>query len=99
VSEQTFVRAASEAPAWLFGLSDRKGAIALGRDADLVIVDDAVDDMIDSARFESKAKYSPFHGRHVCARVDVTMVRGQTVYAEARLTTIPARSSLRPSRA
>jgi dihydroorotase len=85
VSEQTFVRVASEAPARLFGLSDHKGAIALGRDADLVIVDDAVDDMIDSARFESKAKYSPFHGRHVCARVDVTMVRGQTVYAQGSI--------------
>ena len=100
VSEQTFVRAASETPARLFGLSDRKGAIALGRDADLVIVDDAVDDMIDSARFESKAKYSPFHGRHVCARVDLTMVRGQTVYADGSIDDDARRGSfLRPQRA
>ena len=81
LSEQIFVRAASEAPARLFGLSGRKGAIAPGLDADLVIVDDHVDDVIDCTKFLSKAKYSPFHGRRVSARVDLTMVRGQTVYA------------------
>ena len=73
---------AAETPARLFGLSDRKGAIATGLDADLVIVDDSVDEVIDCAKFLSKAKYSPFHGRRVSARVDLTMVRGQTVYAD-----------------
>jgi dihydroorotase (multifunctional complex type) len=82
VSDQVLVRAASEAPARLFGLDRRKGAIAPGLDADLVIVDDAVDDVIDAGTFLSKAKYSPFHGRHVSARVDLTMLRGETVYAE-----------------
>jgi dihydroorotase len=82
VSEQIFVKAAAESPARLFGLGDRKGAIAAGRDADLVIIDDRVDEVIDSAKFLSKAKYSPFHGRRVSARVDLTMLRGQTVYAD-----------------
>ena len=73
---------AAETPARLFGISDRKGALAPGRDADLVIVDDHVDEMIDCAAFLSKAKYSPFHARRVTARVDLTMVRGRTVYAD-----------------
>ena len=87
VSEQTFVRVAAETPANLFGLSGRKGAIAPGFDADLVIVNDGVDEVIDSTKFLSKAKYSPFHGRRVSARVDLTMVRGQTVVATAWSTT------------
>ena len=37
---------------------------------------------IDCNKFLSKAKYSPFHGRRVSARVDLTMVRGETVYAD-----------------
>jgi dihydroorotase len=82
LSDQAFIAAASQAPARLFGLSDRKGAIAPGLDADLVIIDDQVDDVIDCGRFLSKAKYSPFHGRRVSARVDLTMVRGQTVYVD-----------------
>jgi dihydroorotase-like cyclic amidohydrolase len=85
LADQAFVAAASEAPARLFGLSDRKGAIALGLDADLVIIDDQVDDVIDSGKFLSKAKYSPFHGRRVSARVDLTMVHGQTVYADGAI--------------
>jgi dihydroorotase len=79
--DRFFVRAASEAPARLFGLDHRKGTIAPGLDADLVIVDDRVNEVIDSGTFLSKAKYSPFHGRRVSARVDLTMVRGETVYA------------------
>jgi dihydroorotase len=82
VSEQVFVKAAAETPARLFGLGDRKGAIAPGLDADLVIVDDRVDEVIDSAKFLSKAKYSPFHGRRVSARVDLTILRGRTIYAD-----------------
>ena len=81
LGDQGFVRAVSQTPARLFGLSDRKGAIAPGLDADLVIVDDQVDEVIDCGTFLSKAKYSPFHGRRVSVRVDLTMVRGQTVYA------------------
>jgi dihydroorotase (multifunctional complex type) len=81
LSDQVFVRAASETPARLFGLDDRKGAIVPGLDADLVIVDDQVDEVIDCGKFLSKAKYSPFHGRRVSARVDLTMVRGEIVYA------------------
>jgi dihydroorotase (multifunctional complex type) len=85
LSEQDFVAAAAQAPARLFGLSDRKGAIAPGLDADLVIIDDGVDDVIDCGRFQSRAKYSPFHGRRVSARVDHTMVRGQTVYVDGAI--------------
>jgi dihydroorotase len=85
LTEQAFVRLACETPAKLFGLSDRKGALAPGLDADLVIVDDHVDDVIDCATFLSKAKYSPFHGRRVTARVDLTMVRGRTIYAHGMI--------------
>jgi dihydroorotase-like cyclic amidohydrolase len=82
LSDQAFVSAVSETPANLFGVSERKGAIAVGRDADLVIVDDGANESIDCSKFLSKAKYSPFHGRRVTARVDLTMVRGEIVYAD-----------------
>lgn len=81
LSEQTFTRLACETPARLFGIGARKGALAPGFDADLVIVDDHVDEAIDCTAFLSKARYSPFHGRRVNTRVDLTMVRGRTVYA------------------
>jgi dihydroorotase (multifunctional complex type) len=85
LGDQAFIRAASESPARLFGLGDRKGAIAPGLDADLVIIDDQVDEVIDCGKFLSKAKYSPFHGRRVSTRVDLTMVRGEIVYVDGAI--------------
>ena len=75
-----FVRAAAANPARLFGLYPRKGAIAPGSDADLTIVDDSGSWTIDPSRFRSKARYSPYAGRTVTARVDLTMVRGRVVH-------------------
>ena len=66
--------------AQLFGVGARKGAIRAGLDADIIIVDDQADEVIDAGKFLSKAKYSPFHGRRTSARVDLTMVRGRVVY-------------------
>ena len=40
----------------------------------LVVIDDSADEWIDCAKFLSKAKYSPFHGRRVAARVELGRV-------------------------
>jgi dihydroorotase len=98
ISDQTFVRLAAETPAQLFGLGDRKGAIAIGLDADLVIVDDRVEEMIDCTKFLSRAKYSPFHGRRVSARVEHTILRGETVYAAGAINDARQGCFLRPRR-
>jgi dihydroorotase len=82
LSDQHFARVTAETPARLFGIGSRKGAIRSGLDADITIVDDHVDEVIDARQFLSKAKYSPFHGRRVSARVDLTMVRGRVVYVD-----------------
>jgi dihydroorotase (multifunctional complex type) len=79
-SEAKFAKVTAETPARLFGVGDRKGALRSGFDADMIIVDDHVDEIIDREKFLTKAKYSPFHGRRVSARVDLTMVRGAIVY-------------------
>ena len=80
LSDQLFARVTAEFPAQLFGVGARKGAIRAGLDADIIIVDDQADDVIDARKFLSKAKYSAFHGRRTSARVDLTMVRGRVVY-------------------
>ncbi len=98
IGDQTFVRLAAETPARLFGLSDRKGAIAIGLDADLVIVNDRVDEAIDCRSFWSKAKYSPFHGRRISARVEQTILRGETVYAAGAINDARQGRFLRPRR-
>ena len=75
-----FVNFTTANPARLFGLYPRKGAIAVGSDADIAIVDDSDTWTIDPSTFRSKAQYSPYAGHEVSAHVDLTMVRGKVVY-------------------
>ncbi len=66
-------------PAAMFGLK-RKGRLAVGMDADLVLVDLKERFRIDSAEFLSKAHFSPFDGRECVGRAVLTMVGGHVVY-------------------
>ena len=54
----------AERPARLFGLADRKGRIAVGADADLVLVDPEAMLHVTPAAIRSRAARSPFEGRH-----------------------------------
>lgn len=56
------------------------GSIAEGKDADLVIFDPDATYTIDKHTFVSKSKNTPFHGRKVTGRVDMTIIGGDVVY-------------------
>jgi dihydropyrimidinase len=72
-----FVDALSTKPARLFGLYPRKGAIAVGSDADLVIWDDKYRGRILGAAQHSNCDYSGFEGMEVDGRPAVVTVRGK----------------------
>jgi dihydroorotase len=65
-------------PAQAFSLD--KGTLAPGADADVVIVDPAESWDIDSSRFRSKGRNSPFTGWKVKGKVYMTLVGGRLVY-------------------
>jgi allantoinase len=67
-------------PAKVFGLLRRKGCIRVGADADLIILDPAVEWRIDEAEFHSSAGWSPYHALRVQGKIERTLVRGITVY-------------------
>lgn len=69
----------SRRPSRLFGL--RKGVIAPGFDADLVVVEKS-QWVVKSSDFASKAKYTPFEGAVLRTRTAMTFVRGQLVYSD-----------------
>lgn len=56
------------------------GMIAEGKAADLVIFNPKVTYTIDKNTFVSKSKNTPFHGRKVTGRVDMTIIGGEVVY-------------------
>ena len=77
----TLLHVLCEGPAARYGLAPRKGAIALGADADLVILDPEERWRIDERELVCHAGWSPYHGRDVTGRVKQVLVRGSTVFA------------------
>ena len=73
----------SEAPAALAGLSGRKGRIAPGYDADLVVWDPDAEFTVDAARLQQRHKLTPYAGRRLRGTVRTTFVRGQRVWDAA----------------
>jgi allantoinase len=74
----------SEAPARLAGLSGRKGAIAVGCDADLVFWDPDATHTIDPATLEHRHKITPYAGRTLRGAVMRTLLRGETIYERGK---------------
>lgn len=74
------VRWMSEKPASLAGLSHRKGSIASGQDADLIIFNPDASFEVSACDFPCRHKVSPYLGETLTGRVVTTIVRGQTVY-------------------
>ncbi len=76
---QDYVRWSAESPAKIWGLYPRKGALTVGSDADVAIVDLSRTWTIDDALIQSRSKISPWHGRQATALPIHTIVRGRFV--------------------
>ena len=70
----------SSAPAQLATVADRKGSIAAGKDADLVIWDPDAAFVVEPERLLQRHKITPYAGLRLRGRVIETYARGQQVY-------------------
>jgi allantoinase len=75
----------SERPASLAGLGARKGRIAVGYDADLVVWDPDGEFTVQASQLKQRHKITPYAGRRFRGRVRTTFVRGERVWDEGRL--------------
>ncbi len=74
-----FVQLTSTAPAKMFGLFPRKGTIAIGSDADIVLFDPNERHTLSASTHHSLVDYSLFEGREVTGRVKKVFLRGQCI--------------------
>jgi allantoinase len=72
----------AERPAQLVGLSGRKGAIAPGYDADLVVFDAESTFTVDARALEHRHPITPYVGRTLVGRVEATWLRGAPVFRD-----------------
>jgi dihydropyrimidinase len=82
------VRHASWGPARIFGL-DRKGAIAPGFDADIVVFDPEVQHTISAKTHVMNVDYDPFEGWAVQGKPRFVLSRGTTVYENGKVVSSP----------
>ena len=76
-------------PAKLFGLYPRKGTIAVGSDADLVVFDPERKHTISAATHHSKIDYNLYEGTEVTGTPEVVLLRGNVLVEGGQLVAEP----------
>jgi dihydropyrimidinase len=79
ISLNRFVELTSTAAAKMFGLFPRKGTIAVGSDADIVIFDPEAEQVISAATHHMNVDYSAYEGRRLRGAVETVLSRGRVV--------------------
>jgi allantoinase len=95
IPREQLARLTSENVGQRFGVAE-KGGIAVGKDADLSIVDLAHVDLVTAESLHYRHKQSPYLGRKL-PRVVRTILRGQTIYRDGKLATQPIGRFVRPT--
>jgi dihydropyrimidinase len=86
LSLRRLVEVSSAAPARLFGLYPRKGAVSIGADADLVVFDPAGSTTISARTHHMNVDYSIYEGTTVAGAIRAVTLRGQVIVRDGRFT-------------
>jgi dihydropyrimidinase len=79
ISLNRFVEISSTAPAKIFGLYPRKGTLAVGADADVVVWDPEKRVTMSAKTLHMRVDYSPLEGREMIGAPTLVMQRGRTL--------------------
>jgi len=81
-----FVELTSTSPARIFGLFPRKGTIAPGSDADIVVFDPEKTVRLAAKSLHMKVDYNPYEGRTVTGATEIVISRGRVIVEGGRFT-------------
>ena len=84
ISMNRFVELTSTSPAKIFGLFPRKGTIAPGSDADIVVFDPEKTLTLSARTLHMKVDYNPYEGRTVTGATETVLSRGRVVIENGR---------------
>ena len=82
ISLERWVETIATTPARMFGLYPRKGVVAPGSDADIVVYDPAGRTRIGVDMHHMNMDYSAYEGYEIAGKVDTVISRGQVVVAD-----------------
>jgi dihydropyrimidinase len=86
ITKERWVEIIATAPAKLFGMFPKKGTIAVGSDADLVVYDPAATRTISAKTHHMDVDYSCYEGRSVRGRSDIVLSRGSVIVRDGAFT-------------
>src|SRR5687768_15828016 len=86
ISLNRFVELTSTSPAKIFGLFPRKGTIAPGSDADIVLFDPQKRWKISQKTMHMKVDYNPYEGREVTGATETVLSRGRVIIDKGKFT-------------
>jgi dihydropyrimidinase len=86
ISLNRFVELTSTSPAKIFGLFPRKGTIAPGSDADIVVFDPGKKVRLSVKTLHMRVDYNPYEGREVTGATDTVISRGRVIVDGGRFT-------------
>ncbi len=90
ISLGRFVEVLATNPAKLFGLYPRKGTIAVGSDADIVVFDPDLTRVVAADMLKSNADYSVYEGWRVTGWPVITLRRGEVVFRDDTVIGLPS---------
>jgi len=79
-----FVELTSTSPAKIFGLFPRKGTVAPGSDADLVVFDPNKKQKLSAKTLHMKVDYNPYEGREVTGAAEIVLSRGKVIVEKGK---------------
>jgi dihydropyrimidinase len=89
ISRQRWVEITSTAPAKIFGMAGRKGTIAPGADADIVVWDPDKQLTLSARSLHMNCDYNPYEGWSVTGAADTVLSRGRVVVDRGTFTGTP----------
>ena len=84
ISVNRWVELTSTSPAKIFGLFPKKGTLAPGSDADLVLFDPEKKVTLSAGTLHMKVDYSPYEGREVTGAPETVLSRGKVIVENGR---------------
>ncbi|MEF9521679.1 MULTISPECIES: dihydropyrimidinase [Streptomyces] len=86
IGRRRWIEIACATPARMFGLYPKKGTIAPGADADIVVYDPHTEQVISAETHHMNVDYSAYEGRRITGRVETVLSRGEPVVTEREYT-------------
>lgn len=79
ITMQRLAELTAENPAKLYGIYPQKGCLAVGSDADIVLLDENVSSVLTATALHEKANYTPYEGLPLHVAVAKTIARGRVL--------------------